>query len=82
MFKDIQITETTGNSINVIFLKFIIPVAGCHCDYWPQAPINLAMPLKMGYNGNAYNSETFARNHKKQFYSKQWNKPYSTALLI
>ena len=30
------------------FLKFVISVKGGHCDYSPQAPRKLAVPLRGG----------------------------------
>jgi hypothetical protein len=41
------LSEIWENSINNcdFFFKLIISVRGDHCDYWPQAPKNLAMAL-------------------------------------
>jgi hypothetical protein len=40
-------TKMKGSSINScdFFFKFEISVRGCLCDYSPQVPKNLAMPL-------------------------------------
>jgi hypothetical protein len=37
--------QITGNSIIMIFLRYIIPVRGGDCNYSPEEPKALAMPL-------------------------------------